>query len=329
MKQNDACLLCAHVFVFPLIMSCATCSLNTTLSTERINCTTGMQSVFKPGLSDNEKAILTTINAFQLFAGSSLNALVILVLTANFRTLLQVPSNRILLSLVISDVLSCLLFLPYHIYLLWSGCRSHLQNEVYRTVAAFSSAYSVSNMNTLTLDRYIAVVHPLRYNALVTATGVCYVLIFAWSSAIAFAILFFNTLHFELTSLKFTLECFAVGALLFTIVMYWKMFRSARGQIKKIHTVYGSQRDGELKTSLKSAATIVRVVLLFVLCYVPLLVFAFLVENSARPREEKARFLTWALSFSFCNSCVNPLVYFIFSPRFRNAVRTSVRRWIC
>lgn len=287
-----------------------------------------MTAEFNPSFGDKERTILSAISSLQIVSGSLLNSLVILLLSFNVN-LLQVPSNLILLSLTISDFISCSFFLPYHLYLLHLCCLSQWQHQACRILAAFCSSCSVNNIIAMTLDRFFAVVRPLRYNVIVTSSKVRHLLALAWCGATAYTGLFFTTMYFNLASIKFFLECVAFGMVFLTIGLYWRIFRSAREQIRKIQAVYKFQSAG-LKMSLKSAVTSGRVVLLLVISYVPLLVYAILIESSSSPRsiEEKSQIFSWVLSFSFWNSCANPLVYFICSRKFRATIRLTLRRWM-
>lgn len=77
--------------------------------------------------------------------------------------------------------------------------------------------------------------------------------------------------------LKLILEYMAVVILLLPVFLYWKIYRSAREQIKKI-TIGCRTNAEELKMSLKSGQIAPPVVVLLAASFVPLLSYGILVE---------------------------------------------------
>lgn len=274
--------------------------------------------------NDIESTILILISLLQTLTGSFLNTLVLLLLGCNTR-LFQLPSNIVLLSLVVSDLISCSLFLPYHIFILRSFCYSRVQHEAYQVAAAFCTTACVNNVLLMTLDRFLAVVYPLRYNGLSRSSRIHKAVLIVWCTTLCFTLVVYIDIKFNVVIVKYILLVFQFSSILLTSALYWKMFVSARNQIRKIHNTYGSSRVGEFKMIAKSAATSSRVVVLFLVSYVPVLVCLATVSRGSV--KESKRMFSWTMSFLFWNSCANPLIYFVFSPKFRSTVRETVRRW--
>ena len=302
-------------------------SLYQNQSDAKHNNTCSLANEFSPNFSAVGRTILTAISAVQLLSGISLNSLALLVLVTNSSVLLRVPANRILCSLIVNDFLYSTVFLPYHTYLVKNECQSITEIRVYRTAAAFCSTWSVLNCLAITGDRFLAILYPLRYNALIVVVKVRLVVVFAVTVTTVFTLALFAASYLGRHDLRLVLEYLAVLTLFVPVVLYWKIYRSAREQIKKIARGSCGSHVEELKLRWKSAANSAKIVLTLVASFVPLLSYAILVEESARPLSEKSRLLTWAVSFCFWNSCANPLVYFVFSRKFRAIIRTSLRRW--
>ena len=286
-----------------------------------------LESEFAPNFSMAERTILTIISTVQLLSGVSLNSMALLILITHSGLLLKVPANRILCSLMVNDFLSSTIFLPYHTYLFRQDYQTLTEIRVYRTLAAFCSTWSVLNCLAITADRFLAILYPLRYNTLVVILKVRLLVFFAVGITTVFTLALFASSYLGRNDLRLVLEYMAVLILFLPVVLYCKIYRSAREQIKKI-TIGCRTNAEELKMSLKSAANSARVVVLLIASFVPLLAYGILVEESARPLAEKSRFLTWAVSFCFWNSCADPLVYFICSTKFRAIIRASLRRWL-
>ncbi len=281
---------------------------------------------FAPNFSMEERAILGIISTVQLLSGISLNSMALLILITNSGLLLKVPANRILCSLMVNDFLSSTVFLPYHTYLFRQDYQTLTEIRVYRTAAAFCSTWSVLNCLAITADRFLAILYPLRYNALIVIFKVRVLVVFAVGVTTVFTLSLFSASYLGRNDLRLVLEYIAVLTLFLPVVLYWKIYRSARAQIKKITIGYRTYAE-ELKMSLKSAANSARVVVLLIASFVPLLTYGILIEESARSLAEKSRILTWAVSFCFWNSCADPLVYFICSRKFQTIIRASLRRW--
>ena len=281
---------------------------------------------FAPNFSAAERTILTVVSTVQLLSGISLNSMALLILATNSYLLLKVPANRILCSLIVNDFLSCTIFLPYHTYLFHQDNQTLTQIRVYRTAAAFTSTWSVLNCLAITGDRFLAILYPFRYNAFIVFFKVRVLVVFAVGITTVFTLALFCASYLGRNDLRLVLEYMAVFILCLPTVLYWKIYRSAREQIKKI-TIGCRTYAEELRMSLKSAANSARVVVLLIASFVPLLTYGILIEESARPLGEKSRILTWAVSSCFWNSCADPLVYFICSNKFRAIIRASLRRW--
>lgn len=290
------------------------------------NTTCSSESELAPHFTMPERTILLVVSTIQLLSGISLNSMALLILLTNSGLLLQIPANRILCSLMVNDFLASTTFLPYHIHMFRHECQTLIEIRIYRTAAAFCSTWSVLNCLAITADRFLAILYPLRYNALIVFLKVRVMVVFAFGVTTVFTLSLFAASMHGRNDLRLVLEYMAVIILTLPVFLYWRIYCSARNQIKKITTGCRTYAE-ELKMSLKSAANSARVVVLLVASFVPLLTYAILVEESARPLAEKSRFLTWAVSFCFWNSCANPLLYFIFSRKFRTIIRASFRRW--
>ncbi|KAM6178415.1 neuromedin-U receptor 1 [Rhynchocyon petersi] len=100
---------------------------------------------------------------------------------------MRTPTNCYLLSLAVSDLLVLLVGLPLELYEMWrnypfllgvGGC--YFRTLLFETVCLAS----VLNVTALSVERYVAVVHPLRARSVVTRTHVRQVLGAVWGLAV-------------------------------------------------------------------------------------------------------------------------------------------------
>lgn len=104
---------------------------------------------------------------------------------------MRTPTNFYLFSLAVSDLLVLLLGMPLELYEMWSnypfllgkgGC--YFKTFLFETVC-FAS---ILNVTALSVERYIAVVHPLRAKYIVTCTHAKRVILSVWSVSMLCAV---------------------------------------------------------------------------------------------------------------------------------------------
>lgn len=117
------------------------------------------------------------------------NILTCIVIARN--KVMRTPTNFYLFSLAVSDLLVLLLGMPLELYEMWSnypfllgkgGC--YFKTFLFETVC-FAS---ILNVTALSVERYIAVVHPLRAKYVVTRTHAKRVILSVWSMSVLCAI---------------------------------------------------------------------------------------------------------------------------------------------
>ncbi|XP_049744971.1 neuromedin-U receptor 1 [Elephas maximus indicus] len=114
--------------------------------------------------------------------GNGLTCMVIL-----YHKTMRTPTNYYLLSLAVSDLLVLLVGMPLELYEMWrnypfllgaSGC--YFRTLLFETVCLAS----VLNVTALSVERYVAVVHPLQARSMLTPTHVCRVLGAVWGLSV-------------------------------------------------------------------------------------------------------------------------------------------------
>ncbi|XP_071398137.1 trace amine-associated receptor 13c-like [Centroberyx affinis] len=269
-----------------------------------------------------------------------LNLLVIISIS-HFRQL-HTPTNLLLLSLAVSDLLVGLLLMPAEIILIEScWFLGDFMCALSSFVAFIITCASVGNMVLISVDRYVAICDPLRYPTKITKTRVkifvclCWVCSAFYSSVLLKDLLTQPGSHNSCYGECVMVSNYIVGVvdLVVTfiapvtviIVLYIRVFVVAVSQARAMrsHIVAVTlQRSVTLttkKSERKAARTLGILVVVFLMCFCPY----YYPSLAGQDTESNGLFfVVWLLYF---NSCLNPLIYAFFYPWFRKSINLIVR----
>ncbi|XP_061697945.1 trace amine-associated receptor 13c-like [Syngnathoides biaculeatus] len=269
-----------------------------------------------------------------------LNLLVIISIV-HFRQL-HTPTNLLLLSLAVSDLLVGLVAMPGEIYMriscwflgdfacsLWS----------YTTFTAASS--SVGNMVLISTDRYVAICDPLHYSVKVTVKRIQVCICLSWVAALLYCAILLKHLlghpgmynscrgecviGFEVYAGILDIVVSFVLALCIIITLYMRVFVVAVSQARAMRShvtcvkLQHSAPSRPKSSELKAARTLGVLVLVFLVCFCPYYIVSLVAENENLGSVAKV-----VLYLYDVNSCLNPLIYALFYPWFRKAVKHIV-----
>ncbi|XP_059198390.1 trace amine-associated receptor 13c-like [Centropristis striata] len=268
--------------------------------------------------------------------------LFIIISVSHFRQL-HTPTNILLLSLAVSDFLVGLLLMPAD-----AVKRTHcwvfgdLLCSLYRFVINIILSASVVNMVLISVDRYLAICDPLHYTTRITVHRVKVCVCLVWFCAVAYNSYFFK-LHLIQQEENFPIcygECpggqdntgadlqlvlnFIVPVTAI-IVLYSRIFVVAVSQARAMrsHITAVTKKIPVTKTAkkseLKAARTLGVLVVVFLICFMPTY-FA---------RMGGIDYMSYSTMFFilylyYFNSCLNPVIYALFYPWFRKAVKLIV-----
>ncbi|XP_029980171.1 trace amine-associated receptor 1-like [Sphaeramia orbicularis] len=183
--------------------------------------------------------------------------LMVIISVSHFRQL-HTPTNLLLLSLAVSDLLAGLVMMPGEIQVKLScWFLGDYMCSLYTFLAWLSVSVSVGDMVLISVDRYVAICDPLHYT---------------------------------------------------------NKARAMRSHITSI-TAQHSGKAVANKSELKAARSLGVLVGTFLICFCPYYIVT-LTDNRSVP--SLPFYLTFIL---YLNSCLNPLIYSLFYPWFRKAVR--------
>ncbi|XP_035995627.1 trace amine-associated receptor 13c-like [Fundulus heteroclitus] len=255
---------------------------------------------------------------------------------------LHKPTNILLLSLAVSDLLVGFISMPGAIYQNTS-CWFLGDNIcfLYNYLCFIIPSTSVGDMVLISIDRYVAICDPLHYQTRVTKRRVKVCVCLCWVCSVVYNILFLkddliqagwnsscyggcvNTV--DLISGTFDLVLTFIAPITIIIILYMRVFvvavfqaRAMRSHIRTVklqHSVTTTAR----KSELKAARTLGVLVVLFLISVCPTYcVYLAGVETFSDSSAFAVDFL-----FYF-NSCVNPVIYALFYPWFRKTAKLII-----
>ena len=182
--------------------------------------------------------------------------------------------------------------------------------------ALFSNT-SVVNLCSLVLDRFIAIVHPLKYITLMTRRRITQVIFFSWGLTVSFNALkvIYYVFYFKTMDVLFiwlNLICFEFLPTVVLILCFVSMIFHVRRHDRSARIVEKQLRFNHqvsFKTHYEKSAVIMKGVVIgvFLVCYGMYLRCSFLILSSSRCNDENYKIL-----FLVLNSAINPLAYAFF-----------------
>uniref|UniRef100_A0A667WVC0 Trace amine-associated receptor 1-like n=2 Tax=Myripristis murdjan TaxID=586833 RepID=A0A667WVC0_9TELE len=295
----------------------------------------------KPKPPSSEVVLLYILMTFISVLTVALNLLVIISIS-HYRQL-HTPTNLVLLSLAVSDFLVGLLLIPIEI-ILTGVCwflGEHICVFCYCTSFIVTSA-SVGNMVLISVDRYVAICHPLHYPSKVTQSKAKICVCLCWIGSVLCTCYILKDLlrqpnrymscHGEcvvvIDYITGTADFFINFILPITaiIILYIRVFvvavsqaRAMRSHIVSV-TLQPSGTGTAKKSELKAARTLGVVVVVFLICLCPY----YSPSLAGQDYTVGPSYLSFGIWLLFCNSCVNPLIYAFFYPWFRKCIKHIV-----
>ncbi|XP_034741642.1 trace amine-associated receptor 13c-like [Etheostoma cragini] len=267
--------------------------------------------------------------------------LLIIISISHFRQL-HTPTNILLLSLAVSDLLVGLVLMPGEI-LKKTSCwfLGDFVCFLYNYLSIIISVSSLGDIVLISVDRYVAICDPLHYNTRITMNRVKLSVFLCWLCSASYSFLFvkddltqpgrYNSCYGEcfLVVDYFTGIMDLVLSLIVTvtviIALYLRVFAVAVSQARAMRshitavTLQLSVTPKAKKSELKAARTLGVLVVVFLICYCPY--YCVSLAGDSFVNVSSASYFLFICQF---NSCLNPVIYALFYPWFRKAVKLIV-----
>lgn len=265
---------------------------------------------------------ITIFNAIFSVAGTFGNVLVLVAICKN-KCLQSIPDLYIF-SLASADLIVTAIRQPLLIHKANNNFSPDLQEnsivlKVFTQLGNVGSPATLTSMLAVTIDRFLAIRHPLRYQLYSTSKRAIFVISSCWTVSVLVAV----AMYFLESQAQYFAWALYVICLLSTILIYIYIFLVAKKQENKIITVQTVQdtnlpnRSSQQRQERKAAKTIALVVGVYILFYVPFL--AYTISRSDIKGLDFFIGFYWFYSILLCNSAVNPVIYGLRSSRYRRA----------
>ncbi|XP_073673150.1 trace amine-associated receptor 13c [Garra rufa] len=269
---------------------------------------------------------------------------VVIISIAHFKQL-QTPTNILVMSLALADLLLGLVVMPFNMIRSVEGCWyfGDAFCLLHSTFDLFLTSVSIFHLIFIAIDRHQAVCYPLQYPTRITIPIAWVMVMISWSMAALYSCglvyskanvegldeyiesiycmgsctLYFNALWSVLdTLLTFFLPCSVM------IGLYARIFVIAKRHIRTIGEANHHEKENVFKTSRRSerkaAKTLGVVVGAFILCWLPFFINSLMDPyiNFSTPYVLFDAF-GW---LGYINSTINPIIYGLFYPWFRKTL---------
>ncbi|KAI3352318.1 hypothetical protein L3Q82_005286 [Scortum barcoo] len=285
-----------------------------------------------------EALLLYTLLSSVTLLTVALNLLVIISIS-HFRQL-HTPTNLLLLSLAVSDLLVGLLVMPVETLRFIETCwlLGDLMCALSYIIGFTLTSASVGNMVLISIDRYVAICYPLQYHNKITRGRVEVSVCLCWACSLLYNGLIlkdhlrhpdrYNSCHGEcvvvITYVSGTVDLVLtfIGPCSVILILYMRVFVVAVSQARAMQSHITAVAAGKVtvtakKSEKKAARTLGVVILVFLLTFCPYYYPSLAGQDISNSASSWA-VVSWMLYF---NSCLNPLIYAFFYPWFRKAIK--------
>ncbi|XP_045211373.2 prolactin-releasing peptide receptor-like [Mercenaria mercenaria] len=282
------------------------------------------------------------------------NGLVIVVIAKDKR--MQTVTNIFIANLAFADVIIGVFTIPFQfhpaLHQRWDF--PDFLCKLAPSVKVLSVSVSVVTLTIISLDRYVAVMYPLKAGFSKGSAVLCLLIIWGLGLGSCFPEGYYYSVHLVLNAnvLKFQPYCEAIWPtenfgkyyhfylllvqylfpLLVINLSYIRISCKIWGTKPPGNTVDRGDRDTiRQRNKKKVVKMLIIVVLLFVICWMPLQLYSLISEIHPQINEYKYINIVWFCSnwLAMSNSCYNPFIYGLLNEKFKREYRLMFSKTRC
>ncbi|XP_026197576.1 trace amine-associated receptor 1-like [Anabas testudineus] len=244
---------------------------------------------------------------------------------------LHTPTNSLILSLAVADLLVGVLVFPSSMAFPFSLClfRENVFCKVRDSIYITLCTCSILNLCCISIDRYYAVCQPLTYRIKINHSAVVVMILISWTVSVitgnsfTFAELEQGTCETCSLNVVFANIIWFIFAFYLPVIImlciYLKIFLVAQRQARSIQSTKSGATVSKMER--KATKTLATVLGVFLVCWFPFFFcFTFLSFFILVP-VPLIETLNW---FVLSNSTLNPFIYGFFYSWFRSSVRMII-----
>ncbi|KAI4900222.1 hypothetical protein NFI96_006413 [Prochilodus magdalenae] len=265
--------------------------------------------------------------------------LLIIISVCHFKQL-HTPTNMLVLSLAVSDLLVGVFVMPAALIWMIESCWvfSAVYCLCFISVSLFLTTTSIYNVALIAVDRYFALSNPFLYTGTVSVSAMAVMVLSNWSILLVYntALQYLNGFYSQVLCLGqgFLVldEVWSLVDLLITfgvpcsviIILYLLVFVIARKHAAAIRDLtvqtQAQAAAASMKSERKAAKVLGILVSVFLACLFPYFVCSVLVNVI----ELEVETFQKVLLLVYLNSTVNPVIYALCYPWFRKCVKLTL-----
>ena len=239
---------------------------------------------------------------------------------------LRTISNRFLASLSVADAFVGLVIDPFWIVIIcWIQPRGQKNlSMITKMLWIQTTAATTLNSCCVSIDRFIAIRFPFRYQDSLTKRRCFAVIILVWFISLSLPFLMFSREGMDRKELFVSITItICLVPLLVVSFCYILIFKLARKQFRRILETTNIPDSGEnmrvrVMQNFKAVKTVGFVLSACIITWMPsvvlLLVNFYYIQEKCRIRKIKSVVWPWVQAIAFSSSAINPLIYY-----FRNS----------
>ncbi|XP_077075793.1 trace amine-associated receptor 13c-like [Siphateles boraxobius] len=269
---------------------------------------------------------------------------VVIISIAHFKQL-QTPTNILVMSLALADLLLGLVVMPFSMIRTVNGCWYYGDTFclLHSTFDLFLTSVSIFHLIFIAIERHQAVCYPLQYPMRITIPVAWVMVLISWSMAALYSYgLVYSKANLEgLEEFIASIYCMGSCSLLFNVLwgaldtligfflpcsvmvgLYASIFVIAKKHARKLDDANQHEKENVFKISRRSdhkaAKTLGVVVGAFIICWLPFFINSMIDPyiNFSTPVALFEVFV-W---LGYINSTINPIIYGFFYPWFRKTL---------